>query len=288
MRSKKVTMLDLVVLNYNDSETTISFVNAIKNYDSINTIVVVDNCSEEEEFKKILSIKTKKIIVLRSYTNGGYAKGNNLGISYCLNNLHSKYIAISNPDVIICEEVICECVTFLSKHSEFTMVAPSMKNLKNQIVGSAWKLRPWFKYASAGLRFSKHQPFLNECQNITQEYAPCDCLAGSFFVLDGEQFLKIGLFDEKTFLYCEETILGFKNGQDKSAVLLNSFFVHAHSTSINKTYKSELKKKKMLWKSKRYVLYKYYRINFIKKVVVEILRLISLIETFFSSIKTKA
>ena len=207
---------------------------------------------------------------------------------YCLNNFRSKYIAVSNPDVIISDSTIYDCAVFLSKHKEYTMVAPSMKNTKGQIVGSAWKLRSWFKYASSGLRFSKPQPFVNTFQCSDKGYVSCDCLAGSFFAFDANAFSKIGMFDEETFLYCEETILGFRNGNNRAAVLLNSFFVHAHSTTISKTYKSEFKKKKILWKSKSYVLKKYYRIGLFRRIIVGIIRAISMIETSFISFKNKA
>ena len=38
----------IVVLNYNDAEETVKFVNDINNYDVVNQIVVVDNGSTDD------------------------------------------------------------------------------------------------------------------------------------------------------------------------------------------------------------------------------------------------
>ena len=45
MESKKVA---IIILNYNDSENTIEYVNKIKNYKILTKIVVVDNNSNKE------------------------------------------------------------------------------------------------------------------------------------------------------------------------------------------------------------------------------------------------
>ena len=37
-------MIGCVVLNYNDAKTTVEFVQRVKNMDSIDLIVVIDNC----------------------------------------------------------------------------------------------------------------------------------------------------------------------------------------------------------------------------------------------------
>ena len=67
----------LVVLNYNDYKTTIKLIQMIKNYDSIDLIVVVDNCSTDKSYKKINEYTNNKVKLLKSDKNGGYAYGNN-------------------------------------------------------------------------------------------------------------------------------------------------------------------------------------------------------------------
>lgn len=278
-------MLDLVLLNYNDADTTLAFVERIKNYNVLSHIVVVDNCSTDDSWERLKELTDEKITVIKTDNNGGYSRGNNAGIKYSLEHFNSDYLIISNPDVFVDENTIIKCLDFLKNHSDIVMVAPRMKNADGSLANSAWSLQSWIKYASTGLKLSKTSHFVSKEQFEKNEYVTCDCLAGSFFVANAKLFSENGLFDESTFLYCEETILGFRNGIGKSAVLSNAFFLHEHSVSINKSVKSEIKKKKILWKSKYYVLSKYYKINFFEKVIVMFIRFLSITETRFSLLK---
>lgn len=55
-----------VVLNFNDSKTTIELLNRMKNMKSIDVIVVVDNCSTDDSFSVLKQYTSKKIQVIQS------------------------------------------------------------------------------------------------------------------------------------------------------------------------------------------------------------------------------
>lgn len=46
-----------VVLNYNDSSTTINLLKQIQQYNSIKRIVVVDNLSTDDSFSRLLNMQ---------------------------------------------------------------------------------------------------------------------------------------------------------------------------------------------------------------------------------------
>ncbi len=54
-------MVGCVVLNFNDSKTTIELLNRMKNMKSIDVIVVVDNCSTDDSFSVLKQYTSKKI-----------------------------------------------------------------------------------------------------------------------------------------------------------------------------------------------------------------------------------
>ncbi len=92
--------LGLVVLNYNDSETTISFLNHIKKYGIIERIVVVDNCSTDDSFEELKKFEGGNIDVLQTDKNRGYAAGHNYGARFLCEKYSPEQIIISNPDLL--------------------------------------------------------------------------------------------------------------------------------------------------------------------------------------------
>ena len=86
----------LVVLNYNDYKTTIKLIKMIKDYKSIDLIVIVDNCSTDKSYKKINEYTNNKVKLIKSDKNGGYAYGNNFGIHYLIENHKCDIIFTNN------------------------------------------------------------------------------------------------------------------------------------------------------------------------------------------------
>lgn len=56
----------LIVLNYNDAETTLEFVEMAKMCNAIDKIVVVDNCSTDYSLSKLTCLKSDKIDVIQT------------------------------------------------------------------------------------------------------------------------------------------------------------------------------------------------------------------------------
>ena len=76
----------IIIVNYNDEDDTIKFVNKISKYNVINRIVVVDNMSTTiGAFEKLKNLESEKTRVIKSEKNGGYDYGNNFGIRYLKN-----------------------------------------------------------------------------------------------------------------------------------------------------------------------------------------------------------
>ena len=52
--------LGFVIVNYNDANTTIRLLNQIKDYKSIDQIIVVDNNSTDDSVKKLKKLSFRK------------------------------------------------------------------------------------------------------------------------------------------------------------------------------------------------------------------------------------
>ncbi len=137
----KIYMLGVVVLNYNDSDTTMAFVESIKDYRIIDKIVVVDNASTDASFAELLTLTNAKIDVIKTDKNGGYGYGNNWGIRYACEKYKLNQVIISNPDIEVSEGTIKQCLRVLQTYKNTAVVAPVMLNCDGSVnFKCVWKI----------------------------------------------------------------------------------------------------------------------------------------------------
>ena len=82
-------------------------------------------------------------------------------------------------------------------------------------------------------------------------------------MVDGAVFTDCGGYDENVFLYQEESVLGWKMKQAgyRTVLLLKCHYLHEHSVSIGKTYKSQLARQQLRHDSTMYYFRHYLHIN---------------------------
>ena len=205
------------------------------------------------------------------------------------NEFHSEHVLICNPDVVISEKTILKLSDFLKKNNDYAVVAPRMEIPNNRNSYSAFKNMNCFSFLmSVELFFSKifSPMYLDVQQLISYEKVDVFSVAGSLFMVNLLKFQEDSIYDENIFLYYEEFVLG-KECQKyncKVALLPQISFLHNHSISISKTYKSILKKQRIYLRSYRYVVKKYFGGFWIAPCLSYVLSLVSLIEIYVWSL----
>ncbi|WP_207733715.1 glycosyltransferase [Clostridium celatum] len=255
----------MIVLNYNDHKTTIKFLEMIKNYKNIDKVVVIDNNSKDNSVNEIKKYVNERIVLLESKENKGYGAGNNMGIKYLKEFSEINYISISNPDIEFKEEEINKLIEFLDKNKDITMATGRIiENGKNAEDGS-WKLPTYSKCLLQTIPLvdkvvNKSLSYSDEY--YTGQYSLVDCIKGCFFIARTKVLDEINGFDEDTFLYYEENILGYKLKERNYlvAVLNNVNIIHAHGITINKAFK-KIEKFKILNKSRLVYMRKCLKIE---------------------------
>jgi len=208
------------ILNYQGWRDTISCVLGFLKQVQIDLqILVVDNLSPDGSFEHLSTHFQghPQVEVIQSSENGGYAKGNNVGLAY-LEDKAFDYLLISNNDVRLeDDELVFSLVDQYQNLSRVAFLAPAMfvdgrEDQKHQ----AWRLPRFRDEVMASLRILY---FIGKrlLQTSRYQFPPSattpqkvDCLSGSFFLGKKELFYQLQGFDEHTFLYGEETILGHK------------------------------------------------------------------------------
>jgi len=188
-----------VLLNFNSAEDTINCIESINKitYPNIKIVVVDNNSSDNSvEFLKSSDINFKLIL---SKDNFGYAKGNNLGIKYALED-SAEYICILNSDVEVEESFLEPIIKLLSENNETGIAGPCICDFENkdrvQSLGAYINLY-------TGLAMGRNKGSLYS--SINESIIDVDYLGGACFVCKKEVFEKIGLIPEIYFLFYEET-----------------------------------------------------------------------------------
>ena len=250
-------MIGCVVLNYNDAVTTIDFVERVKIMDSIDLIVVIDNCSTDDSYIQLKMLESNKVHVIKSEKNGGYGYGNNVGIDYLKDKV--DYIMIANPDVIFEEHVVSNLVSSFDKDTAIVAPFTLQPDGKRQ-QPEAWKVptvKDYFLFSSKILN-KKLRPMWYPKEYLSHGIVEVDCVQGCFFMIRTD-ILPETLYDENIFLFFEESCIGkyFKDDGLKTKLLVDTTYIHNHSASINKSFQSEVKKRKITLDS-FYVYFKDY------------------------------
>lgn len=114
----------LVVLNYNTSELTIGAVRHVIELKIGIRLIVVDNASTDDSWEKLNATfeGESDVTLCRSPKNGGYAKGNNLGLSLAEKLGGIEYVGIMNPDVVVGKDALYALVNVLKQDKTIGLV----------------------------------------------------------------------------------------------------------------------------------------------------------------------
>ena len=265
MKNNNVVCL---VLNYNDPSTTQEMVEAIKLYKTFNYILIIDNHSTDNSFEYLTKAfeTDKHVIVKRTQKNGGYGYGNNFGVRYAKKQLNAKYVLLSNPDVRFSEKMV-ESLLKLMKSKNAAIVSGRQKMNSKFIDNPGWKIPSAFQWTLIETRFHDYaaSKYYYPKKYFDVDYTKVDCVRGANFLLDTDKFLEVDGYDERMFLYGEETLLGYKlkKAGYSSYILSSQYYNHEVSSSISKSIPSVIRQIEITHDSKL-VFYKYYlKINFI-------------------------
>lgn len=280
MKNLEQNTVYVIILNYQSFQDTIEYVDNLNNQNAIKLhIIIVDNCSPNNSFEILKKhfFKSDHIEVIKSRSNGGYAYGNNYGLRY-IENRKIDYIIISNNDIEISDTMLVSKMIYKYKKLDSPAFVSPMMLVDDKInnFDSAWKLPTktseifgsTFLFSFLGYFYLKSRFY--KMKNVSKTSIEVDCLPGSFFMGTQEIFQKINYFDEGTFLYMEETIIGLKV---KRLYLKNYLFTtltykHIKSKTIDR-FNSQIQKYKILSNSKVYFWKNYKKSNsFFTKLIM--------------------
>ncbi|MFA4873134.1 MAG: glycosyltransferase family 2 protein [Patescibacteria group bacterium] len=167
--------------------------------------IVVDNASGDRI--ETLSKEFPNVLALPLTWNCGMGAGNNTG----LKRAQGEYVLILNPDVILLPRAIETLCEYLSKSPRVGMAGPKLLNPDQTLQYSCFRFPRWYtpffrrtklSHFSAGKseldRFLMREWDHNDIRSV-------EWLQGSAFLVRRNALEEVGLFDERFFLFFEDT-----------------------------------------------------------------------------------
>jgi len=265
-------MLDIsiITINYNQSNLTRDFIESVLKFTPKNIryeIIVVDNCSEREDYKNLLHILTPfRLTIVRSVINIGFGAGNMLGVQHA----SGKYIAFINNDVLFIEDCFSSLIQFLKTNPTVGVAIPQQLDRNKQPTYS-FDFNHGIRRLIFGMGFINFFKTVKRKKKFYTEPVSVDFIQGCFMFFDNNAFAKVGGFDTNLFLYYEEMDICHRLKQKgfSSYFVPITKFIHleGESTSKNFIIKKELNISRLyvLRKNHNYLKYTIVRFYFLVK-----------------------
>jgi N-acetylglucosaminyl-diphospho-decaprenol L-rhamnosyltransferase len=250
MNADAAPQLLTVVLNYRTPELTLRAVEAVlrEMQGMAGGITVVDNDSGDGSYEKLVeAVRARgwdRVRVLQSGRNGGYGAGNNFGIRHGLpGGLKPDFVYILNSDAFPEPGAIRALSDHLLAHPQVGFVGSRLHGDDGAYHQTAFRFPTVFSEFEGA---SKTGPISRLLRRYIvalpepKEAQKVDWMAGASLMLRYRTFEETGGFDERFFLYFEETDLCLRASRAgwESVYLPQSRVMHIGSVSTGmKTWK---------------------------------------------------
>lgn len=219
-------MLGIVIVSYKNFKGTVDFITKeLKKITLPWKVVVVDNCSDSILGEKLaeacngicvqkqeaITDTNNSVFVLPVKENLGFARGNNLGADFLIQNFNCEHLLFTNDDILIEEpDGIQKMIDFLNQNEDIGAIGPRVIGIDSfdqsphyRIITPArqlgWKLLPFVR--------KKSKKDSNDTIYNTPQSSYCYWVSGCFFIMKCKDFIEVKGLDPSTFLYAEEVIL---------------------------------------------------------------------------------
>lgn len=198
--------LSISIVNYNSGDYLTRCLESIEKVrgEADLKVYILDNASTDDSFEKAKK-KFKDTLFIKSDENLGFSKGQNI----ILRKIETEYILILNPDCEILEGTIKYMLKFMEENEDIGATSCLVEKEDGSI---DWASHRGFPTPMASFKyyFLKDDSLYHlRDKNMTKTHE-VDAIVGAFFLTRKSVLEKVGLFDEKFFMYGEDIDLCFR------------------------------------------------------------------------------
>lgn len=231
------------LLNFNGLKNTLACLASLKNIKINNfklTIVAVDNSSKEEFDLKSISLGDVPLVVIKNNKNLGFSGGNNVAIKYALEK-GADYVLILNNDTYVDKDFLAELLKVAEQDNSIGILvpkiyfAPGFEFYKDRY--SQKERGKVFWYGGGEMDWANvigHHRGVDEVDKGQYDKTKeTETATGCCMMIRREVFEKVGLLDDKYFLYYEDSDLSMRAKRKgfKIVYVPNSIIWHKNAGS---------------------------------------------------------
>lgn len=211
-----MSKVGIVLLNYDTPDMTCRLAKQFNEYNCINSIVVVDNKSTDDSIIKIDKflgeVSSKKLFFIKNECNLGYAKGNNIGLRWLVEQESCDLCFIANPDIEIDEQSLQIVISAFENNSLFGILSCMREYEDGNYIRQSWQLPQYTDLLLECFSLYRKKNKNKDAVEIDKDkdIDIVECVPGAFFGIRSDVLKKFDYLDEGTFLYFEENCLGKK------------------------------------------------------------------------------
>jgi GT2 family glycosyltransferase len=182
----------VLVLNFNGGEKLLSCLSSVFQSDFPRfEVVVVDNCSTDGSLDTARRNFSRAHFIKNS-SNAGFAKGNNLGLRFALEKF-ADYVFVLNNDAVVEKNTISQLVQEADGKQAVGILSPLVLSADGKTVWFSGGKIDWVKMRA-----------VHDDAAVPEHPYPTEYVCGCAMLVNKDVFKKIGLFDERFFLYYED------------------------------------------------------------------------------------
>ncbi|KKQ96777.1 MAG: Glycosyltransferase [Candidatus Woesebacteria bacterium GW2011_GWA1_39_12] len=212
----------IVILNWNRPDDTLDCLKSVEKLQITNyklQIVIVDNASSDDSVKLIRNfIKNRSNVeVVVNKVNIGFVGGNNVGISYSLDQ-GADYVMVLNNDTVVDKNLLTEFLKASKKYPKAGILSPKIyfapgfefhkdRYIKDNLGKVLWYAGGQIDWDNV---YGKNRGVDEVDKGQYDKVEEIDFATGTCMFMSRKALENIGLFDKKYFMYYEDMDLSMR------------------------------------------------------------------------------
>ena len=235
--------VSIIIINYHTidlvEKTIKSVIENTKHIDY--EFIIVDNNSGDD-LSRLEKLDLGLIRIFYLNENLGFGRANNFGASYAT----GKYLFFLNPDTLLRNNAIYYLVDALEQNMEYGIVGGNLFTIDGHPNLSYGPVLPSITddlYGTTKNIFYKYYLKKNYFFNSTGKHKEVAYITGADMMMETELFYKVGGFDKRFFMYCEDADLSarMKDLGYKIVSVPSAEIIHLEGESVDfKEYRYKL------------------------------------------------